>query len=102
LQTKKLKYEHRHTYKIDQGDALAKMKRALEGKADKQQPNNLGQSEETTKKELPKLDISLISAIGFRHHTKKKENEICLSSIHEIEKTIQAKTEWEEDNELVA
>ena len=73
------------------------MERALTGEPPSHQPQQ--RKQDLPSKPLPEIEIAMIGAAGFYRHAKKIENEVFVTSLYEIERIIEEKTEGPYDPE---
>lgn len=83
-------YHPPHTYAMDHRDATAKMNHALGGKEltdpDQQIIYHRKVTKAVAKRTMPQtIDIAGISTITFHHQAQKKDTEVFVTSLSEIE-----------------
>ena len=74
------------------------MKRELEGKVKGTIPSKNSPTR-VPKPDLPNIDIAAIGASAFHRHVRRKDTEVFMTSLHEIDRIIQEKTAPLDDDE---
>ena len=89
--SKEQKYQPSRTEAMDRRDNLAKMGRELQQLEDPQQQEKKKHDPQAPKKDLLQIDIALIGAAAFHRHTQKRDTEVFITSLHEIDRMIEEK-----------
>jgi transposase InsO family protein len=95
--TQDSEFKPRRTHDMDQRSNLNKMNRALMGKDEEPTPSP--RHPRVPDRNLPKINIAAISAVGFMRHVGKKDSEIFTTSLYELDKVIADKKEPEIQDE---
>jgi hypothetical protein len=86
---------HGRTYERSQEAALLRMNRTLREareepkREEARRPKGLPRDHKAIAKRAAELDIALISAVGFARHTRQREVELCMTTLHEINKRLE-------------
>ena len=80
------------TEKMDCRDNLTKMNRELQ-MTENLKPVNSRIWSPSRDEAIPQIDIAMIGAAGFLRHTRKKDTEIFITHLYEIDRIIEEKTE---------
>ena len=92
------RYRPPRTERMDRRDNVAKMNRELL-LTENFKPVNSKIKPPSQSEATPQIDIAMIGAVGFRRHTRKKDTEIFMTHLYEIDRIIEEKTENVSDPE---
>jgi hypothetical protein len=91
LAGRKQQYQPAQIEAIDRRDNWAKMQRELQ---QLENPLPLGAKKPGIKAlptNLPKIDIAVVGAAAFYHHTRRKNIEVFITSLHKIDRIIETR-----------
>ncbi|OXV11878.1 hypothetical protein Egran_00361 [Elaphomyces granulatus] len=77
---------------MDRRDNLTKMNRELQ-MTENSNPVSSRIKSPSRDEAIPQIDIAMIGAAGFHRHTRKKDTEIFITHLYEIDRIIEEKTE---------
>ncbi|OXV10354.1 hypothetical protein Egran_01885, partial [Elaphomyces granulatus] len=86
------RYRPPRTERMDRRDNIAKMNRELL-LTENFKPVNSKIKLPSRSETILQIDIAMIGAVGFRRHTRKKDTEIFMTHLYEIDRIIEEKTE---------
>ncbi|OXV11197.1 hypothetical protein Egran_01042, partial [Elaphomyces granulatus] len=88
------------TEAMDRRDSLAKMNRALTGRDCRKKPELSKRLPPLLPEKVVELDIAIIGAVGMHRNLRRKNSDVYITSIYEIDRAIEDKTEQPLDEDL--
>lgn len=94
------RYQLQRTEAMDRRDSLGKMSRALTGRDCRKKPELSKRLPPLPPEKVAELDIAIIGAVGMHRNLRRKNSDVYITSIYEIDRAIEDKTEQPLNEEL--